>query len=115
MKPEIKKKWLKALTGGEYEQAKGRLRRGDAFCCLGVLCDLYVKEGMGRWKREILHSDYILPGDVVTWAGLQDCDPDLKELLPSKKNAGEEAGTLAGMNDEGYSFKEIAKVIRKQL
>lgn len=47
MKPEIKERWLKALRSSKYQQGRGRLRTGsafphgkDAFCCLGVLCDI---------------------------------------------------------------------------
>ena len=35
------KKWVAALRSGKYEQAKGWLREGDKFCCLGVACDLF--------------------------------------------------------------------------
>jgi hypothetical protein len=40
MKPELKKKWVKALRSG-YEQGRVRLRKetsdGASYCCLGVL------------------------------------------------------------------------------
>lgn len=37
MKTEVKKKWLKALRSGKYEQGRGQLRFNNEFCCLGVL------------------------------------------------------------------------------
>jgi hypothetical protein len=40
MKKEIRDRWVTALRSGEYEQGRHDLRRGDEFCCLGVLCDV---------------------------------------------------------------------------
>ena len=36
---------IAALRSGDYEQTNGALRSRDAFCCLGVLCDLHLDEG----------------------------------------------------------------------
>ena len=45
-----KKKWVKALRSGKYEQCTGRLHlKGDGYCCLGVLCDIV---GAGRWENK---------------------------------------------------------------
>jgi hypothetical protein len=49
--PEVKQKWLEALRSGKYKQGRYGLRhtvdntdlngeKYDAFCCLGVLCDV---------------------------------------------------------------------------
>ncbi len=72
MNQEIKARWVAALRSGEYRQARGMLRDGDAFCCLGVLCDLHAKESGGEWDNdgEYHGADEILPADVVGWAGL---------------------------------------------
>lgn len=40
MKKTLKLKWIAALRSGAYKQGKGRLRRGDSYCCLGVLCEV---------------------------------------------------------------------------
>lgn len=52
MDKEVKKKWLKALTSGEYKKAKGTLYNHGRYCCLGVLCDIeevpYVISPSGR-------------------------------------------------------------------
>jgi hypothetical protein len=37
MDQKIKKKWIKALRSGEYEQGIGRLHYDGKYCCLGVL------------------------------------------------------------------------------
>lgn len=100
MKKEIKAKWIAALRSGEYKQGHGRLlsinnKDEQCFCCLGVLCDLYIKEtNNGSW----LPSDYnekvegqksriftsgddwdrdgsLLPRSVMDWADLYKADP----------------------------------------
>ena len=42
MKREVKDKWIAALRSGKYKQGTGCLRDIDsnAFCCMGVLCDI---------------------------------------------------------------------------
>lgn len=52
MKPDIAKKWTEALRSGEYEQCTLQLKKGEGFCCLGVLTDLYIKEHEdARWAN----------------------------------------------------------------
>ena len=75
MNKDIKKKWVDALRSGEYKQGKGQLRNSKGeFCCLGVLCDLAVKEGI---VKELAECDvFYYDGDTLTpppsvkeWAG----------------------------------------------
>ena len=42
MNKQVKRLWLDALKSRKYPQGKGRLKRGDSFCCLGVLCELSI-------------------------------------------------------------------------
>ena len=51
--PEYKQPWLDALRSGKYKQGHGALRRGDAFCCLGVMADLLAKEENARYEWRI--------------------------------------------------------------
>jgi hypothetical protein len=112
MNPQIKQKWVDALRSGEYQQTKGRLHDEDGFCCLGVLCDLYIKENNVEWEPSI-HSDaYMfqnvvadLPFSVKKWADLEYCNPHI--------NDGE--STLATLNDIGFTFNKIADIIQEQL
>jgi len=115
MNKRIKKKWLKALRGGKYEQATGSLRNGDKFCCLGVLCDIHRIGGGGRWSigAYVLkngHEDYAgLPDEVAEWAGLVGAFAQLPTECTSKKD-------LAAANDQGgRSFKQIANLIERWL
>lgn len=91
MKKTIKKKWLKALRSGEYQQGTGRLKRKESetcesYCCLGVLTDLYLKEKGGQWvcvdtgekygvfrpvdADEVSFSVATLSGPVMKWSGI---------------------------------------------
>jgi hypothetical protein len=75
MNPEIKEKWVTALRSGEYKQGQDRLKKGDQFCCLGVLCDLHAKETGRSWAPlkncagdEYLRAYTIPPFTVCKWA-----------------------------------------------
>lgn len=117
MKPEIKTKWTTALRSGKYKQGKGGLCRDGKFCCLGVLCDLFVREqqeikpsNSNRWSqhhsnRYVLFGEYaILPIEVMNWAGLEEQNPHIPFV-----------GSLASTNDRGMSFSAIADLIEKNL
>ncbi len=104
--------WVSALTSGDYQKCRYRLRIADRFSVLGVLCDLYagengkewrsVPEGyklIGVWKDEFQE----LPVFVMAWAGLALRDPPIGELR------------LSELNDMGYGFKTLAKYIEKYL
>ena len=48
MKQEVKDEWVTALRSGDYKQGEGMLRQvlddnTEAYCCLGVLCEIAVK------------------------------------------------------------------------
>lgn len=133
MNADVKAKWVAALRSGNYEQGEGALQTVNGFCCLGVLCDLAVREGVidAPTKAEIdygkdvgtvttyLYPAYIdgdderehsyLPEAVSTWAhinrhGNRDRDPATNGYRPS----------LAALNDDGKTFSEIADVIEQE-
>ncbi len=113
MNQEIKQEWIGALESEEYQQGEGQLRTVDnKFCCLGVLCDIAAKHGLGQWNSDFFVSPIseayaVLTTDVMTWAGLNDTNPNVEY-------DGKET-SLAALNDEGKTFAEIAKIIREQL
>ncbi len=115
---DVIQKWAENLEGGRYEQGTGGLRKGDTYCCLGVLCDMYAQQFDREWElleyydsrnpymyAFLGHEDY-LPVAVRQWAGIDDNNPVF------------EGNTLSGMNDgrscEQKSFIEIAQMIRKK-
>ena len=141
-------KWTAALRSGEYQQARHQLRReiesladdtvAIGFCCLGVACEVAVKEGVVRREQSFygsvsgiheycvravsgdIHSDSsstALPQAVVDWLGLSGRDGDLTERV-EYKHPGHECdeehttGTLIGLNDDaGYTFEQIADLV----
>lgn len=120
MKPEIKELWINALPN--YKQGKQCLRdQDDKFCCLGVLCDIYVKEtGKAEWEdNHYYNQNYIilgkgehLPHEVVEWAGLDSENPSF--IDPEHPEAeSNDAVYLTNLNDKGYTFEEIKQVIKK--
>ena len=96
MKQEPKKKWIKALESGRYKQTQENLELDGRYCCLGVLCKTM------RIDPQTAKSsfDYELLSESV-----------LEKVGLTKT----EQGTLAGMNDNGKSFREIAAYIRANL
>lgn len=116
MNKEIKQQWVKALRSGKYEQTKGTLRDEVGFCCLGVLCDLHAKAGLGKWdiKNWYLSQANVLPDEVIEWADLDDMDP----LIRFEDDRTDEQGyrRLSGLNDqEQCTFDQIADVIEERL
>lgn len=97
MDAELKKKWIEALRSGKYEQAKGVLRNGDAYCCLGVLCSLDPE------FRDWAQYSQSVSAPPVARTGL--CGGG----FPSP------ALQLAEMNDKGATFDEIANHIEAHL
>lgn len=126
MNQEIKQKWLDALRSGEYTQGKRMLRQdNNAFCCLGVLCDLHAKEtghmwddfskhliGNERIKYSYCHDAVRLPDEVMDWAGLDSTCGELQREIPME--SGTDCNCLTGLNDDGFTFVQIADVIEEQ-
>lgn len=107
---EARKVWVEALRSGEYKQGKRALRTGDAYCCLGVACDLYRKHENGPdwgqpfddWTYDFLGHGGDLPKRVRDWLGLR--TPDGHHGLAS----------LANLNDRGETFEYIAYLIESE-
>lgn len=120
MKKEIADKWVAALRSGEYQQAKEWLKTNDGFCCLGVLCDI---SGLGTWATEPCEGVYAKHLGAVAY-----CDDDSMDATALSDKVQEWAGmfseegslrdddaaitySLVQMNDEGWTFEEIADYI----
>lgn len=125
MKKEIKEKWLEALRSGEYKQAHARLKTGQTFCCLGVLCDLHRKEKPEKRFWDETDESYLgdlhtLPTKVANWAGFKG---KYKRNPLIKVTVGDTTRTepMADFNDGfvepwwlALSFKELADLIEEQ-
>lgn len=117
MKKEIADLWVAALRSGEYTQGQHRLETIDAdgsrFCCLGVLCQLAIANGVEVIREVELNADlderasyngvYAVPDEtVIEWAGMKTRNPSF-----------DGANNLVDLNDSGKTFEEIADVIEQ--
>lgn len=116
---EIIKSWIAALRSGKYKQGIGQLKADEwvrgvdgtelFHCCLGVLCELAVEQGIIGPSTQRTEGSYhlfghncsTLPFDVKDWASLG--------LI------GLDVYTLMDMNDVGRPFEEIADFIEAHL
>jgi hypothetical protein len=97
-------KWIEALESGEYEQCRMTLRKGNQYCCLGVMCDLYDPNG---WLNDYHLAMPLVPSSVVRQHfGLQYAlVKEDGQLVPYAK-----------LNDNyKLSFSEIAAIARESL
>jgi hypothetical protein len=107
--PQLKQSWIAALRSGHYTQGRGLLRErsltGDArFCAMGVLFDLIATPA--QWDRltkpavRFGMSDEVsgyMPAEILGEIGVS----DMQQAL------------IAGLNDDGKTFEQIADVIEK--
>lgn len=134
MNPEVKTRWLTALTSGEYAQGRDLLAREVApgvfrYCCLGVLCELAYADGVIArtldFERYYYHDAGVdrmtnsaemyttqLPPTVVRWAGLSSGDPVVDDTNLATHNDG---STTPGAEHPRRSFQEIAELIGRHL
>lgn len=111
----------------------------ERYCCLGVICELYRQEtGKGRWEfvenegvftfidSRGKRTDGMPTDEVMEWAGMPTSaliQLDVKDSKKFNKDEDDEPDPdyvnrdfyLAAQNDEGRTFKTIAKVIEKYL
>lgn len=97
--------WLTALRSGKYQQTQHRLKRDNSFCCLGVLCDLAVKDGGRPWSS---------PEQLYVIASITPSE-GLPPAEISRFMFGDEhwviSNFIAETNDSGLNFEEMANLI----
>jgi len=130
----IKEQWLAALRSGKYEQTSEKLCDGTAYCCLGVLGDLYAKQHNINWVSKIdtdidetvhtlLDAEFLLPSAVMRWAVV---DEDPKVNIPDNIIAVlsvdrchlviNKQTYVSVLNDNvGLTFNELADLIEASL
>jgi hypothetical protein len=135
--------WTTALESGEYDQGVGTLRmtyvspEKDRFCCLGVLCDVMLKNGlempvkknaedslksMHSWSYGESGNFAGLPQEVLAATGFKEyADPEYANAHTSRYDPRYGLGQvrLINWNDSSgtdhLTFPEIAKVLREQV
>lgn len=108
MNKAFKKKWVKALRSGEYEQTQNRLCDGNGgMCCLGVLCDI---SRLGEWEE--IDCD----GPVYKFGKISK-EYELSTKMLQKFGLHKRTmAKLIKMNDQDeMSFDEIADYIEEKL
>ena len=101
------KLWVEALRSGEYQQGKTLLRVEDNFCCLGVACEVAIKNGVNinviQTDRYFSYNDatHSLPQAAMEFFGIKDNFGSFRE------------NALSAENDRGTSFQEIANIIEE--
>jgi hypothetical protein len=100
--------WVDDLRSGKFTQGYRTLQTADnKFCCLGVACKTHERvtgvscevDDYGRLAGSILATQ----PKVTEWVGLK-TDIGRFSSLSSKE-------TLVALNDDRFTFKEIANVI----
>lgn len=117
--PQVKKEWLAALRSGDYLQANGYLKvlqnrqRKVHYCCLGVVADIckapFVELPEKNAQVDTNVRQLWGQGNAVNTGALS---PGFMKSISLDDQAADE---LASMNDNGNSFKQIAKWIEKEL
>ena len=110
-------KWIEALESGDYKQDTGWLKTDKGHCCLGVAEEVF--NGKKTWtssriikcgleERRIFRSGENNEGvaslEIINKLGLY-----------NEEGAKADNGilkSLSSLNDNGMTFKEIAKMLR---
>jgi len=104
-KPAWISNWTAALRSGKYTQAQKRLKDGDSYCCLGLLCHLQHEKFN---ENGAIGSEYeVLPFSIVNRLNIktQTCH------IPSLSGQHGNFVCLSSLNDNGKTFAEIADII----
>lgn len=128
MDKAIAMNWINALRSGKYKQCRERLRHKDeygelSYCCLGVLCELYPEKKLSiELNEEDIEENSVVGHDRMFNA---DLDQQLNNNYSKIGLSGEDGYlyseydgivtkriSLASLNDEGYTFDEIADIIQ---
>lgn len=124
---EVIKKWVAALRSGDYRQTEGWLHDENGYCCLGVLCDIAVKDGVipsettrvnshGETITEYDGQSQLLPQSVSDWSGITHSEGGYV-YIPCEDEDGDVTvckGTLVEANDNyGATFAVIAALIEE--
>lgn len=125
MNPDAKRLLIEALRSGDYKQGQQALCTvepiaGPHYCCLGVLCEVAIKQGihvetsddqlvgggiLRGYLDEGLKKTGVPPRVVLDWAGIDEND------MP-----GNPVSLMINMNDhEGASFEVIADWVERNL
>ena len=129
-------KFIDALVYGGYEQCSGKLCESGKYCCLGVACEVAIKNGVELNVVNVdptpclcgaVHGDEdgtgktydgetgILPPAVAAWLGLEDERDERGEIVSSDRNPRLAGVTATAWNDSlKASFRIIGQLFRHE-
>jgi hypothetical protein len=117
---DAKNLWLEALRSGQYEQGVGSLNKDDKLCCLGVLCEVAIGQGVDVSKEGEISGwisyggeTAVLPFEVAEWSGVDSCGEI--PVSVGVDDDGDPYTNLADLNDNKVPFNTIADIIEEQL
>lgn len=114
---EARALWIAALKSGDWEQGRQYLCKDGQYCCLGVVCEIYIREGIGELevsvntrgikeyrdtKNEVTMKSG-LPNMVADWLGVK-----------GMFGLTTDGRSLTIHNDDGKSFVEIANLVENE-
>lgn len=104
----FKKKWLKALRSGKYNQGTHALRTvtkecGTTYCCLGVAC--HVAGASGLKGKGWIGNDNLFNIRIKS----------INKVPTVLHGTTGIPSVLAYLNDHGKTFEQIADVIEQKL
>lgn len=133
MKADVKAQWVAALRSGTYQQGQAQLRRKIAdgsyqYCCLGVLCAITPeiefelderKDYAGFIGKPESSSLCFMPiGSVEFFSAVTgeaespvDYTVSVESYIEGLDGRNGERTSLIGLNDNGFTFDQIADVI----
>jgi hypothetical protein len=100
--------WACALESGEYKQGRGYLQSGDEFCCLGVHAKLAGIRSTRNYNGRVTFE---FPG----FGDAYGINPLMKRYGMDHNGKPDLMESVAGMNDRGDAFTEIAATLRTWL
>lgn len=111
LRKEFGVKWIEALRSEEYEQGNGFLEDDQGrFCCLGVFCKAHFP------KYKILNSFYIeTKANAENHKGVSKTLVNKVPSLLIGNTSNSFVKIVSRMNDDGYTFNDIADYIEQNV
>lgn len=123
--PKVKEQWVAELRSGKYKQGKGNLRKGDRYCCLGVLCEHVLhlessepeESGCYYFRGPNGHDSAAVIPDNAAGRDFEAGGPlnTPINVYIAEEGRNREIVSLWELNDvAGWNFNQIADVIEEQ-
>lgn len=108
----IKEDWIKALRSGKYKQGTGCLRKGNEYCCLGVLCEVLDLEFIPLYVEDDLFADIEREIDNKLLYGIQGNEGGIPHNILRTRKIKINQDYFVELNDgREFSFEQIANVL----